>query len=133
MDNESEHILIVDDSKDNLELFAYFLSEEGYRVSLASDGQEGLDKAFELQPDLIIMDLSLPVVSGWDATHRLKTDEKTKHIPVVILSAYGDDLASAVGCEASLAKPCVPDILIAEIGRILAERGSRNGPKSSPR
>ena len=128
MKSQGSLILLVDDSKDNREMYAYFLMREGFRVSLASDGQEALDNAAKLQPDLIIMDLSLPVISGWEATRRLKADEKTKHIPVVTLSAYGDGLESIAGCEGSLTKPCLPGVMVEEIDRILGKQPRRETP-----
>jgi two-component system, cell cycle response regulator DivK len=128
----TEHILVVDDFKDNRDLYEYFLSQQGFRVSLACDGQDALDKAFELQPDLVVMDLSLPVMSGWEAIRRLKASEATKHIPVVVLS--GHDLsgtASDFGWEGFLVKPCWPDGMIAEILRVLDSR--RNQPAARSR
>ena len=125
------HVLIVDDFKDNREMYEYFLSEKGFRVSLAANGQEAVDKTFELRPDLVVMDLSLPVMSGIEATRRIKADERTRHIPVVILSGHEiSGLADEVGCEGVLVKPCLPTILIAEISRILkngARARSANG------
>jgi two-component system cell cycle response regulator DivK len=119
MPNEKRHIMLVDDFKDTRDMYAYFLSKEGFRVTLASDGQEALEKAVQLQPDLIIMDLSLPVISGWEVTRRLKADEKTCHIPIVTLSAYGEGFEAVVGCEGSLTKPCLPNVMVAEITRVL--------------
>jgi len=119
MQDAKRHIMLVDDFKDTRDMYAYFLSKEGFSVTLAGDGQEAIDKALQLQPDLIIMDLSLPVISGWEATRRLKADEKTRHIPIVILSAYGEGFAAAAGCEGSLTKPCLPNVLVAEIMRLL--------------
>jgi len=124
----TEHILVVDDFKDNRDLFEYFLSRQGFRVTLASDGQDALDKAFELQPDLVVMDISLPVLSGWEAIRRLKAGEATKHIPVVVLSASDSSgTASDLGCEGFLLKPCLPGGMIAEILRVLD--GRRTSPK----
>jgi len=126
------HILLVDDFKDNRDLYEYFLSRKGSRVTLASDGQEALDKAFELQPDLVVMDLSLPVLNGWEATRRLKADERTRHIPVVILS--GHDLSSATAdldCAGFLLKPCLPDTMIAKIGRVLDKQAKSGSAAAS--
>jgi len=117
---ETKHILLVDDFKDNRELYEYFLSRKGFRVTLASDGQEALDKAFAFSPDVVVLDLSLPVLNGWEVTRRLKADERTKHIPIVVLSAYDYSSATAeIGCQGFLVKPCLPDTMIAEIGRVL--------------
>ena len=127
----SWHILVVDDFKDNREAYAYFLSQQGFRVTLAGDGQDALDKAFELQPDLVVMDLSLPVVSGWEAIRQLKADESTKHIPVVILSGHElSGAASDYGCEGFLVKPCLPNDMIAEIVRVLQGRSNRTASES---
>jgi len=120
MENHGRHIFIVDDFKDNREMYAYFLSEQGFRVTEASDGEEAVAKASQLQPDLIVMDLSLPGIDGLEATRRLKAGEKTRHIPVVILTAYDIATAAPEGCEGFLTKPCLPDQMISEINRVLA-------------
>jgi two-component system cell cycle response regulator DivK len=124
MEDRKNHVFIVDDVKDNRDMYEYFLSEKGFRVSQASDGEEALDKAAELQPDLIVMDLSLPGIDGWEAARQLRAGSKTSHIPVVILTAY--DLVGAVpeGCEGFLTKPCLPDRMISEITRVLNQRGT---------
>ncbi|HMD96652.1 MAG TPA: response regulator [Terriglobia bacterium] len=132
---QTRHILLVDDSKDNRELYEYFLSLKGFRVTSASDGEEALNKAFELQPDLVVMDLSLPGISGWEATRRLKADERTKRVPVVILSAYDFSGATAeLGCEGFLVKPCLPDAMISEIARVLGKQAKtdRSATSSAP-
>ncbi len=126
MESSGKLILVVDDFEPNRELYAYVLSSNGFRVALASNGQEALDQAFQLRPDLIIMDMSLPVISGPDASRRLKADERTKHIPIVIITAYDvPDVAAMLQCEAILTKPCLPDVMLAEITRALgAQRAS---------
>jgi two-component system, cell cycle response regulator DivK len=129
MEKQGRHVFIVDDFKDNREMYAYFLSEQGFRVTEATDGEEALAKAAQLQPDLIVMDLSLPGIDGWEAARRLKAGEKTRHIPVVILTAYDLGATSPVGCEGFLTKPCLPDQMISEITRVL-ERHRRGGADS---
>jgi two-component system, cell cycle response regulator DivK len=119
MQDQKRHILIVDDFKDNREMYDYFLSESGFRVTQASDGQEALAKANELQPDLVIMDLSLPGIDGWETARRLKAAEKTGRIPVVILTAYEFAGPLPPEFEGFLTKPCLPDQMISEINRIL--------------
>ena len=112
-------ILIVDDFKDDREMYGHYLSRCGFRVNLASDGQEGLQKAFQFLPDLILMDLALPQVDGWEAIRQLKGNEKTKNIPIVTLTARTFVSASAVGSEGCLIKPCKPDDLLVEVVRVL--------------
>ena len=116
-----KHILLVEDFKDNRDLYELFLSRNGFRVTAAASGQEALDSISDLQPDLVVIDYSLPDINGGDATRRMKADERTKHIPVLMLSGY--DLSSLVtqfGCQGFLMKPCMPDELVAEIRRVLA-------------
>jgi len=122
MEKHGWHIFIVDDFKDNREMYAYFLSEQGFRVTEAKDGEEALAKAAQLQPDLIVMDLSLPGIDGLEATRQLKAGERTSHIPVVILTAYDIAGLAPMGCEAFLTKPCLPDQMISEIHRVLERR-----------
>ena len=124
-------ILIVDDFKDDREMYAHYLSRAGFRVSLASDGQEALDKAFQLLPDLILMDLWLPQIGGWEAIRQLKAHEKTKDIPIVVLTARAFVSAHAVGSEGCLIKPCQPDDLLVEVVRVLDKHKKKEGPASS--
>jgi two-component system, cell cycle response regulator DivK len=123
---QKELILIVDDFKDDREMYAHYLSRCGFRVSLASDGQEALEKAFQLLPDLILMDLWLPQIGGWEAIRQLKADEKTKDIPIVVLTARAFVSAPAVGSEGCLIKPCQPDDLLVEVVRVLEKRKMAN-------
>src|SRR5271157_3922858 len=95
--NQNALILIVDDFKDDREMYAHYLTRSGFRVSLATDGQEAMDKAFQLLPDLILMDLWLPQIGGWEAIRQLKANDKTRDIPIVVLTARVFVSASAVG------------------------------------
>ena len=116
-------ILLVDDFEDNREMYAEYLRFAGYRVAEASTGHEALDKAFSLAPDLIVMDLSLPGIDGWEATRRLKADDRTKRIPVVALTGHAlaghSKGARDAGCDAFVTKPCLPEDLEKEIKRVL--------------
>lgn len=122
-------VLVVDDVAHGREIFAEYLEFRGFRVATAADGLEALDKAFELLPDVILMDLSLPGLDGWEATRRLKSDERTKMIPVIALTAHAlasaHDKAKAAGCDSVVTKPCVPRDLEAEVRRQLAARSER--------
>jgi CheY-like chemotaxis protein len=117
-------VLVVDDFADNREMYSEFLTFSGYEVVEARNGKEAIDAAFQRTPDIIIMDLSLPVMDGWEATRRLKADERTRKIPVVALTGHAlaghSKGARDAGCDSFLAKPCLPDQLVAEIRRMLA-------------
>jgi two-component system, cell cycle response regulator DivK len=123
-------VLVVDDVAHGREIFAEYLEFRGFRVATASDGLEALDKAFELLPDIILMDLSLPQLDGWEATKRLKGDDRTKTIPIIALTAHAlasaHDKAMAAGCDSVVTKPCVPRDLEAEVRRQLAARSGRS-------
>jgi CheY-like chemotaxis protein len=116
-------ILVVDDMEDGREICAEYLAFRKYRVATAADGFEALAKAAELLPDIILMDLSLPGIDGWEATRRLKGDDLTRHIPVVALTAHAlrsaHDEAIEAGCHAVITKPVLPKDLEAEVRRIL--------------
>lgn len=124
-------ILIVDDFRDDREMYSHYLSRCGFRISLASDGQEAVDKALELLPDLVLMDLGLPQMGGWEAIRQLKANEKTKHIPVVVLTARAFVSAAAVGGDGCLIKPCPPADLLVEVVRVL-EKHAKPDDRSKP-
>jgi CheY-like chemotaxis protein len=127
-------ILLVDDFEDNREMYALFLTYSGFKVAEAATGQEALERAFELLPDLIVMDLSLPGLDGWEATRRLKDDARTRHIPVLVLTSHALEGFSAgakeAGCDGFVTKPCLPDQLTAEIRGMLAD-AKKSRSKSS--
>jgi two-component system cell cycle response regulator DivK len=120
----SKLILIAEDSADIRDLYARALALAGFDFALADDGQECLQRARELVPALIVMDLSLPNLDGLEATRQLKADAQTRHIPVIVLTAYGWETvkqdAFRHGCDGFLAKPCPPDDLVKEIERLLS-------------
>ena len=116
-------VLVVDDFADNREMYSEYLSFSGYEVIEAKNGMEAIEAARQRMPDIIIMDLSLPVMDGWEATRQLKADERTRRIPVVALTGHAlaghSKGAKEAGCDSFLAKPCLPDQLVAEIRRML--------------
>ena len=120
---KSPLVLIVDDFADNREMYTQFLEFSGFRVVEAQNGHEALDKAFALRPDLIVMDLSLPGLDGWEATRRLKADGRTKAIPVIALTGHAlhghSKGAMDAGCDAFITKPCLPERLMEEIKSML--------------
>jgi len=129
-------ILVVDDYSQNREMYAEFLRFSGFRVLEASNGHEAIEQAFGSLSDLIVMDLSIPGIDGWEATRRIKNDAKTKNVPVVAVTgvtvAEGMARAKKVGCDLILTKPCTPDHLEREIRRIL-ERSRRHTTAKSPK
>ena len=116
-------ILVVDDYQDAREMYAEYLQFSGFRVAEARNGNEAVTQAFELKPDLILMDLSLPGMDGWEATRVLKSDERTRHIPVVALTGHAlagaSEGAKKAGCDSFVTKPCLPDDLVVEVRRML--------------
>jgi len=116
-------ILVADDDMSTRELYGYYLSEKGYRIAVAGDGQEALIKSAELKPDLIVMDLSMPNVDGEAASGILKSDASTRQIPIVLLTGHADDnppAGRANHCDGRLMKPCSPKDLLSEILRVLS-------------
>lgn len=102
-------ILLVEDNEMNRDMLSRRLSRQGYEITIAVDGKEALEKVASAHPDLILMDLSLPDLDGWEATKQLKRDKYTKHIPVIVLTAHAlkSDRKSAfeVGCDDYDVKP----------------------------
>jgi CheY-like chemotaxis protein len=119
-----EKILIVEDIELNRELLIQLL-EEDYALAVAIDGAAGVEKAATERPDLILMDLSLPVLDGWEATRRIKADPATARIPIIALTAHAmsgeEDKARAAGCDDFLTKPIDEDLLFAKLRRWLGE------------
>jgi two-component system cell cycle response regulator DivK len=116
-------ILIIEDVDFNRELVVQLL-EDKYQVIEAVNGQEGLELADQERPDIILMDLSLPVIDGWEATRRLKADETLRSIPVIALTAHAmvgdEEKARAAGCDDYLLKPLDEDELLALVAKYLA-------------
>ena len=129
-------VLIVDDYDDNREMYSSYLEYSGMRVAEAVNGKEALAKTAELMPDLIVMDLSLPGVDGWQATRIIKQDARTRHILVLALTGHALEGASQgardAGCDGFLTKPCLPEDLCREIERMLAAV-SAGRSKTKPR
>ena len=121
--NQGPLILVVDDYEDAREMYAEYLRFCGFRVAEERNGNEALEQAFALMPDLILMDLSLPGMDGWEATRQLKADERTRQIPVVALTGHAlagaSEDAKKAGCDSFVTKPCLPDDLVVEVRRML--------------
>ncbi|MCZ6509042.1 MAG: response regulator [Alphaproteobacteria bacterium] len=116
-------ILYVEDNDDNIFMLTHRLAKHGYEVVVAGDGEQGVARANDEQPALILMDLSLPVLDGWEATRKLKSDPATQNIPVIALSAHampGDaEKALAAGCDDYDTKPIDIKRLLSKISALL--------------
>jgi len=122
-------ILLVEDNELNRDMLSRRLIRRGYEVVIAIDGQQGVDLAGSVTPDLILMDMSLPVIDGWEATRRIKANEATKNIPVIALTAHamsGDrEQAMAAGCDDYDIKPI-------DLARLLPKIEKFAGPGATP-
>ena len=116
-------ILLVEDNEDNRAIYRTILTYGGFAVIEAADGQEAIDRARRDRPALILMDISIPIIDGWQATRTLKLDTATMHIPIIALTAHAlpVDRARSVeaGCDAYLAKPVEPRRVLEEVRRVL--------------
>ena len=124
---ESTHrrvVLLVDDDRECREMYARFLREAGFVVAEAHNGNQALSKAGEEPPAIVVTDLALPGLDGYQLASRLRQQPATQHVPIIAITGYGgfmDDTARAqtAGCDAVLTKPCLPDRLLEEIARLL--------------
>lgn len=112
-------VLLVEDNEDNRDIYQLILEHAGYEVLLAVSGEEGIRLARERLPDLILMDISIPVIDGWEATRILKADPVTSGIAIVALTAHAlasdRERAREAGCDGYLAKPVEPRRVVAEV------------------
>ena len=116
-------VLLVEDFEDARELYRDYLEFSGFAVETAANGRDAIAQALALQPDLILMDASMPVLDGWQATRELKANPATQHIPVLALTAHAFDdarqQAKSVGCDGFVTKPCLPDDLVSKVRETL--------------
>ncbi len=121
----SKKILIIEDTEDNRQILRDLLGMAGYTLVEAGDGAEGVARAAEHRPDLILMDIQMPVMDGYEATRRIKADPVLKSIPVVAVTSYalsGDEAKTReAGCDAYIAKPYSPRQMLAKVREILGE------------
>jgi two-component system cell cycle response regulator DivK len=119
-------ILVVEDNEMNRDMLARRLQRRGYEVVIAVDGQEGVALAQSETPDLILMDMSLPVLDGWEATRQLKTTPRTKSIPIIALTAHAmsddRDIALEAGCDDYDTKPIEMRRLLAKVEVLLGKK-----------
>jgi len=129
------YILIVDDEEDILELVQYNLKREGYQVSSLNSGEEAIRNVKEKKPDLILLDLMLPGIDGYEICKLLKRDESTQHIPIIMLTAKGEESDIVTGLELGaddyITKPFSPKVLVARLRTVLRRSNRREETKSA--
>ena len=130
-------ILLVEDNEMNRDMLSRRLERRGFSVVCALDGQQGIEAVAREKPDLVLMDMSLPVMDGWEATRRLKADAALRHIPVIALTAHAmasdEQMAREAGCDDFDTKPVELSRLLAKMNALLGASGvgPTPGPQSS--
>jgi CheY-like chemotaxis protein len=116
-------ILLAEDFEDARDLYRDYLEFSGFTVHTVGNGRDAITQARALLPDIILMDASMPVLDGWQATRDIKAHPTTRHIPVVALTAHAVEDAKqearAVGCDGFVTKPCLPDDLVSQVWAVL--------------
>ncbi len=129
MSESKATILVVEDTPDVAKIVRIILEQGGYEVTLAADGQEGLEKAQAEQPDLIVLDVMMPVLDGFAVCRKLRKDPQLKHTPVILLTAVGEHIQDTdypadgvlqADADEYIEKPVDPKILLAAVGRLLS-------------
>jgi two-component system cell cycle response regulator DivK len=129
-------ILLVEDNEMNRDMLSRRLQSRGYQVVLAVDGQSGVEMAQNQAPDLVLMDMSLPVLDGWEVACRLKADAPTKHIPIIALTAHAmssdREKALDAGCDDYDTKPIELPRLLGKIEALLSRGGGKMASAETP-
>lgn len=119
----TKRILLVEDQEDNRRIARDLLASVGYEILEATNGEEGVAMAAAHRPDLILMDIQLPVLDGYEATRRIKADPALARIPIIVVTSYAlsgdDEKAAEAGCDAYVAKPYSPRLLLAKIRQFI--------------
>ena len=120
-------VLLVEDDRDGRRMYADWLTEAGFRVAQAHNGLQALERAFDSRPHVVVTDLNIPGIDGFELTRRLRDDVRTRDIPVVAVTGYAafasdPERARRAGCDAVLSKPCSPEDLEAAIRSLIRER-----------
>ncbi len=127
---ERKKILVVDDDKKNRYLISFLLEKEGFEVVIATNGLEGIEAARKQQVDLIIMDIKMPKIDGYETTKRIRRLKKYKSIPIIALTSYAmvkdKEKAMKAGCTGYMSKPITPETFTEEIKKFLEEKDEKN-------
>jgi two-component system response regulator VicR len=127
MNGQTRHILCIEDDTEMTDLIRLILSRKGFEISVASGGQAGIRKVREEKPDLVLLDLMMPDMDGWEVYQQMKADEKTKEIPVIVVTAKAQSIDKVLGLHIAkvddyIAKPFSPKELIDSVERVFAKR-----------
>ncbi|HKT17966.1 MAG TPA: response regulator [Stellaceae bacterium] len=118
-----KRVLVVEDHEDNRQILRDLLGSAGYEMIEAGNGQEAIERAIELRPDLILMDIQLPILDGYEATRRIKADASLQAIPLIVVTSYAlsgdEEKARLAGCDDYVSKPFSPRDLLAKIRRYI--------------
>jgi two-component system cell cycle response regulator DivK len=119
----AKRILVVEDQEDNMQILRDLLSNAGYEMIEAQDGEAGVRIAVSERPDLILMDIQLPLLDGYEATRRIRADPALRATPIIVITSYAlsgdEDKARAAGCDGYVSKPYSPRLLLAKIREYL--------------
>ena len=124
-------VLLVEDDLDGRRMYADWLSDAGFRVDQAHNGFQALERAFDSRPDVVVTDLNIPGIDGFELTRRLKQDARTRDVPVLAVTGYAafasdPERARRAGCDTVLSKPCSPEDLEAAIRGLIRERSRQS-------
>jgi DNA-binding response OmpR family regulator len=127
MNSNGKRILCIEDEPDMIDLIRIILSRRGYTIEGAGGGKDGLRKVRETKPDLVLLDLMMPDLDGWEVYQQMKADEKTRHIPVIVVTAKAQSIDKVLGLQIAkvddyIAKPFSPDELIESVQRVLEKK-----------
>ncbi|MDX9992114.1 MAG: response regulator [Anaerolineales bacterium] len=127
MDSEAKRILCIEDEPDMIDLIHLILARQGYLFDSAPGGEEGLKKVRETHPDLVLLDLMMPDMDGWEVYQQIKADEKTREIPVIIVTAKAQKIDKVLGLQIAkvddyISKPFSPAELVESVRRILQKK-----------
>ena len=126
VDHDRPLVLLVEDDREGRMMYAHWLVDAGFRVEQAHNGFQALERAFDLVPSVVVTDLNIPGIDGYELTRRLKADARTSGIPILAVTGYGPftqdpSRADRAGCDAILSKPCSPEDLESAIRNLIDE------------
>jgi two-component system cell cycle response regulator DivK len=133
----TKRILVVEDTEDNRRILRDLLTNAGFEVIEAIDGEKGVAAAAEHRPDLILMDIQMPIVDGYEASRRIKANPDVRHIPIIAITSFAlagdEEKTAAAGCEGYVPKPCSPRQVLAMVRDFLGEKRAAASGSSAGR